>query len=240
MLYSFQQESIVLWVAMALWPARVIMHTEIGLASQDHQLHVWKGAINFDEGEGAGTSVRAVLGNGRHGLLEAARMVLDDNALAAWRALHAPRNFDGFPAAAFTLEFRHDVFRTLSRSSAYTYKYCKRRHMMPDYQVYRLLDRSITVDALLAIGCSAMRGSYLRGFIADFGKPYLTSFPALIELAVVVLTGKTSTIKIENLNAFLRRSLALRFHARRMSLLQLSVMFLLAGMRNRERFRIIA
>ena len=84
-----------------------------------------------------------------------------------------------------------------------------------------------------------MRGPYLQSLIAHFGKPHLTSFTALIELAVMVLTGKTSTIKIENLDAFLRVCLNMRL-THRITLLHLSVLFLLAVMRRRERFRIIA
>ena len=226
---------LLLWVTMVTAPARRYLLEEFRMGSELYAAKEWSKATSATTPDG----LRGMLEGREWPLLVAAKGSLDQKVMADVVALHDVANFRFFPENSRTLNFQHLQFKMLSKQGAYLTELMIVPHMLPPYS---LLNICLEPDAAEDIGelCESIMDPYTKNFVKYFSVEGrgLTSFEALLELTLIIVTGRTNIINIESLNGFLRRIMAARYQTNVMRLVTLSSHFVLARLRSRRKLQL--
>ena len=203
------------------------------MAATEHSTLQWAAHTEFQ-----GTQTFAtLLGASQWPLLAAClgtydRVFSDDLAEA-----HNPTSFGFMTDDMKTLFLRHKNFKMLSRAGAYMREHISRPHELPKFQVFRLVHDPTYAQKFLRF-CKPMRDDYSDSFVSYYhdaeGASGLCSLAALFELTLMIMFGKTSTVRVESLNAWFRRQCSVRCQQKVLSFVTLSVMFIKSQFRSRE------
>jgi hypothetical protein len=139
-------------------------------------------------------------------VLERARGVLDRECVDRIVAAHRLKAWDVLHKLVKTVRLRHQGFRVLSRIGASFYQHAIAMHRLPQYRVLLLLIDPEKIAAELVGYCQSFLDPFTASFLAHY-KDKLTSMEARIELLVIVLVSKATTVHIENSNAQIRKTL---------------------------------
>ena len=166
-------------------------------------------------------------------VLIAASGDLDSSCLGQIADAHDPARYDPWPHGWKAMDTRNTLFRMFSRQGAAVKEFLVTKHRSCLYTLFRLLvDPS--ADMQLRATCEPIRDEYTASFMEAYNDN-LTSADALLELAMVVMSARTSTVHLESSNATLRRRLVLAStQVTKPELHTLSAEFLLGKLRRRQ------
>ena len=150
--------------------------------------------------------LRGFLDSARWPLLEAALGSKDLTCLSKLSDLDDPACYSAWPEEWWTVETRTLLFRCLSRQAAAVHELLVKKHQACPYSVFLLVADPVSAEARLEGTCMSARDEYTAGFLETY-KDDLGSQPALLELAMILLQARTSTVSLESSNASLRRRL---------------------------------
>lgn len=147
----------------------------------------------------------ALIREARFPIVVAASCSLDDKCLGEISDLHRPERYEGFQVSWSTVETRSLIFRLLSREAACIYELCKVEHLRFPTRLFTLLcDEGAANDILRS--CPSSMDAYTASFVSAYG-PDLRQPSALSELLSIATIARTSTSRLEALNATIRRRL---------------------------------
>jgi hypothetical protein len=166
-------------------------------------------------------------------LLKAATGERDRQTMRELEMLHDRVRFDCYPDDAKNVRFRHRVFRVLSREAATTHCFMLAYHEADPFPVFRLAVEPEYSEHLLA-RCEPSRGEYFRGFLERHAD--ITSDDARVELAVVIVSARVTTVPIEHANSSIVRKVSSKsMQTHRPDLITLSAEHVQGCVRLRER-----
>ena len=137
-------------------------------------------------------------------VLERARGALDAAHFDRRKAAFDVRMWQHFPRWAKTLRFRHLGFKMLHRCGAMFYQNIVTLHRMPPFLTLMLLREPAETTAQLRGRCEKMLDDYATSFMKFYDED-LTAMDALIELLVIDVFSKATTVHLENTIAYGRR-----------------------------------
>ena len=186
--------------------------------------------INLDQNGGLET----MLGDRRWQYLEAASGRVDNACMHSIDKLHHPDCFAAIPDSWKTVNFRNRLFRMLSREAAMVHFLLASLHKCFPWILFLLpLDHTVVQKTVTA--CESSLDDWSLDFLMFFAGR-LTCREALLEIAIIIILGKTSTVRIEALNALIRRIIVSKSNAvKKPNLLSISAEFALSRLRASER-----
>ena len=208
------------------------MAGELAASSECFAAKQWSSTAGLDDGDSMASSL---LGNRRWPLLQAAKGDFDAQIHEEMYNNEDTVKWNAFPDCAKTVNLRHRLFKASSRALVYFYEHFIVRHRLPPYDLLRLVaDQSGHLD--VRNRCTEIRDPYSTSFVDYWSvNGGLVCAAALLELAIMIVFGRTNTCRIESLNAFLRRLVSCRTQTHVMSLLDLSTRFILSRVRIRNK-----
>lgn len=182
----------------------------------------------------ASTTATGVLGDRKWPCLEAALMTFEDRALDKLDQNRAElAKLACLPMGAMCVDFRHNLFTSISIQGARVYE-LKCRHKRFPFRTFRLLRYPAEADQFLHT-CPHLIDEWTLYWFTRH-RAALTSDDSLIEIVRVVIMGKTMTASLENSNASLERlSDTLSCHVTTPLVSSLTEAFLLRSMRQRSK-----
>ena len=221
--------AIIFAMAFVAPPMDHYLNKEFEMASGSHETRQHYHHINLDEGGAA-----SLMGQYMWPLRVAFEGKLDQTVMDSIASLHDPRKLSAIPDGWKTVRYRHLMFRLLSREAAVIYELLVLLHRQFPFRLLKL-----TTDPSDAAGvansCRSSRDAFSDHFIEKY-MDNLTAFEPLLILAILIILGRTSTSRIEALNAKLRKILMAKSNAtKRPNITNISAEFMLAKLRSRER-----
>lgn len=181
-------------------------------------------------------SIREFMKRSTWPLLAAAQGGLDQQCLEDIVQIQSPDRYLAWPAEWKSVRVRNMLFRTISRQAASVKELLVCKHRRFPHKLFLLVADPDMEHEILS-SCASSRCSYTESFLAAFGND-LSSRDALLELTMVVMTARTSTISLESSNASVRRRLvALSIQTRMPRVEAVSAEFVLAKVRRRQHER---
>lgn len=178
-------------------------------------------------------SIRQYFADSQWPALVAAEGTLDKRCLDELSAIEDPSCFTAFLEEWRSVKMRCALFRAMSRQGACVKERLVCKHRRFPFRLFCLLAiPGLEQDILQS--CASSRCDYTKSFIDAFGSE-LCGTPALLELALVVMSSRTSTLPVESSNASLRRRfVATSIQTTKPELHNLSAEFMLSGLRRRR------
>ena len=206
------------------------MHKEIEMSSAawaTKQLEKTTAGMNDDGGVPLMTSAQWPI-------LVAARGDLERRFFEELMATQEPKVYEGFPDAWRTSDVRHRLFKMMSRAGACVHELVRTVNKQFPYRLMLLAGQSgEEVANEIAASCGPSRDAYSASFLDKY-EGQLQSQEALAELALVIMASRTSTTRLESLNATIRRHLTvMAVQAKKPSLVTVSAEFMLGKLRRR-------
>ena len=219
---------IVVLFRYVLSPMMKYLHTELKMSST-----YWEQAQRRQSMETM--SAAGLLGGRKWPILRAATGEVDNECMKAIEDLHQTPWSEAAPKSWLTVKWRNILFRLLSREAAMIYMLLVMRHETFPFLLFLLLVDPAYADIIKGM-CESSYDEFTAGFIAHYKDHGGIDGPrALLELAVIAIIVKTSTVRIEVLNGKLRKILRTRSNqTARPDLGVVSAEFLLSRVRARE------
>ena len=151
-------------------------------------------------------NLKGFLESARWPLLEAALGAKDRTALNSIAALDDPACYSAWPEDWYTVATRTKLFKCLSRQAAAIHELLATKHKACPYMVFRLISDPAAAQAELDGTCRSAMDDFTTGFLEAYPDE-LCSEPAMLELAMVLMHARTSTVSLESSNASVRRRL---------------------------------
>ena len=183
-------------------PMSTYMVKEIAGASALAESEATMKRLQAALGEG---DLNGFLQSGRWPVLEAALCTKDKDCLDRVAALHEPEVYRGWLPKWICVETSAMLFKALSRQGAGVHQLLHTKHKACPYQVFRLVQDATAARDLLD-SCPSSLDEFAESFLKAH-RGDLTSEAAKLELAMVLIHGRTSTVSLESSNATLRRRL---------------------------------
>ena len=219
---------------MLVVPFSVYLATELKNAANSFASSQFKKPI-----ASATNGVQDLLGDCKWPLLQLASGVADEKFKSSMLLLSRQEAYGSLPGCIFTVASRHWIFKMLSRQHAYFHEYLELPHTLPPYSVFDLLRDSsnagVRAEHLVRTLCRKLMDPYTLSFVEYYEKldGGILGLAALLELALIVIFGRSNTERIESINALLRRMLNNRYQNSNMFVRDLGAKYLL----NRSRLR---
>ena len=137
-------------------------------------------------------------------LLVAATGKLDTRCMQELEDLHSADAFSGLPPDWKTVEWRHLLTKLLSREAAAVYELLVVMHRKAPFILFRLLVAPEVWKPIIEALCESALDEFAKGFLAYY-KDDIISRLALLELALIVMLARTSTVTLVLRNAKLRK-----------------------------------
>jgi len=189
---------LLLLLAQMLAPLNHFMLSELAMATQDWSEKQEQNVMY------AGTATNRLLGGRKWPLLEAAKGTLHVTFFTELAVLCTVAAYMWLPVHTIDLKLQNWVCRTLSRMGATVYQLLVvERRRMP-WQLFMLLLRPAATAERIRAMCPHLLDTYAASYCARY-HDNLCSHDGLIELAMIVLVARTSTVLLECRNAHVQR-----------------------------------
>ena len=216
-------------MAMLLKPLTTFMAQEIEMSSEKWNKRQETMPLKY-----AGLT-SGILGSRRWPLLVAAELEHENTCMDATRRLDDNGNYAWIPNPDRTLQLQTDIAKMISRAGAVVHELIITERKKMPYPLFRLLLHPEMAASLLNNPCKDRFDAYSRSYFNKF-KDNLTDVEGLLELSVIVLLVKTSTILLECRNGQVQRwCTAMGAHTTRPFFRHLSATFVLSKLSRRRR-----
>lgn len=203
------------------------LRAEIDLSSAASRTK--QAAAAASAGEGVGIDP---LSSCRWPILVAARGEIEERFFRELEDVQAPSRYEAFPDDWRTVEVRNRLFRMVSRQGAAAHELVATVNKQYPYKLMRLAVEPEVAGEIEA-SCESSLDGYSSAFLKAFAGQ-LNSSDALAELSLLVLASRTNTVKLESLNATIRRHLTvMSVQTKKPSLATVSSEFMLGQLRRR-------
>ena len=190
-----------LLMRVTLSPMMWYLTQELELSNLSLQKSLWSASKESLGLEG----LLQLLQRGRWPLLLAATGELDREAMERVRQAHSEDQLRGVPSQYCQARWTNFLFRMLSRQGSSLHQLVLTKHKCFPFKLLRLVaDPSLGAELLQT--CRASRDPWSHSFLEHY-KESIAGEEALLELACVILMGKTSIARLESLHATIRRGL---------------------------------
>ena len=203
--YRGNPGTMVTLIAMCLAPMIALMAQELAVASQDWQKNQEMSAMHHGPGG-------KLLDGRKWPLLLAAGLTFTSDFMLSIASLCAADRYSWVPPADTTLDLECYVVRLLSRLGASVYQLLiLEREKMPFALFLLLLQGDDAAEMIKARWekCQDLFDSYSASYVRTFGVETLCAADGLLELSIVVMLARTSTVILECRNAHISRWLRL-------------------------------
>lgn len=190
-------------VGLVLKPMQACMNEQLRLA----------GGVSWTQGVAAasaaiaaGAPLPVALSHGEWPLLAAASGKYERRCMQDLEKLQGNhRHFECWPSSWISIRSRHRLCRMISREAAAVHELLLVKHQKFPFRLFCLAtDHSLVQE--IEGSCESSRGKYTAQFLQKYAGRLLDG-DAQAELAAIVLFGRASTVKLESLNASIRRRL---------------------------------
>lgn len=228
--FSTHPDAMRIALRIVLEPMMKYLRSELELSSGSWQTLQASKVVHLPTNE----SVREAMSIRDWPVLVAAKGSLDRKFLQDLEVAHDLNTWNAMLDRVKVVDFRHQMFKLLSRQGASCHELVISRRSQFPFRLFCLLLQSDS-ECKVSESCESSRDGYSASFLSHHaGK--LDDRQTLMELVVCVIVLRTSIVRIESLNATIRRHLtAAAVQCKTPSLAFVSAEFFLGKIRRRLR-----
>lgn len=192
---------IIIVLRLVLGPMQEYLSAELAMVSGAWHSMEWS---RLGE-QSSGADVMSFLRSRSWPLLNLALGVEDKKYFGGLRKLYDPARLTSLPEEMRTVSWRSLMFKLFSRAACALYQMVVVVHRQFPWRLFLLAVQPDLCGDLLN-SCVSSRDPYSDGFIKTYG-PDLLQSAALLELAIIIMAGRSNIGRLESLHATIRRHL---------------------------------